>query len=164
MTDWDAQLPQIAELLAGANHVDVKTEPANVGLREFVAGMMAYEPGWLRTLYRVRGYAVRLIGLEGHGAPRAPRWTAAQVPMLLGQRASFFTVRLAIENQVWAVDVEERHLRAQLCVVAQGKAFRVVTIVHYKHWTGRLYFNVIRPFHHLVVTAMAHAGARGVPA
>jgi hypothetical protein len=40
---------------------------------------------------------------------------------------------------------------------------RVVTIVHYKHWTGRLYFNVIRPVHHFVVSGMARAGARGLP-
>jgi hypothetical protein len=163
MTDWNARLPQISELLAGADHVDVKTECSSVGLREFVAAMMAYEPGWVRVLFRLRKHFVRLIGLRQDGVPTAPRWTPAQVPMLAGERASFFTVRKAVEGAVWAADVEERHLRAQLCVVAEGGQFCVVTIVHYKHWTGRLYFNVIRPFHHFVVSGMAHAGARGLP-
>lgn len=162
MTDWSAQLPQISELLAGADHVDVKTERSRVGLREFVAAMMAYEPAWVRGLFRLRSYVVRLIGLRQDGVPTAPRWTPAEVPMLPGKRASFFTVRKAVEGAVWAADVEERHLRAQLCVLAEGTQYRVVTIVHYKHWTGRLYFNVIRPFHHFVVSGMAHAGARGL--
>jgi hypothetical protein len=96
------------------------------------------------------------------GIPTAPRWTPEEVPVQAGQRASFFTVRKAVDGAVWAAEVEERHLRAHLCVVAQGEQYRVVTIVHYKHWTGRLYFNAIRPFHHLVVSGMAHAGARGL--
>lgn len=162
MTDWNARLPQISELLAGADHVDVKTQRSSVGLREFVAAMMAYEPGWVRFLFGLRKHFVRLIGLRQDGVPTAPRWTPAQVPMFAGERASFFTVRKAVEGAVWAADVEERHLRAQLCVVVEGEQFRVVTIVHYKHWTGRLYFNVIRPLHHFVVSGMAHAGARGL--
>ena len=163
MTDWIARLPQISELLAGADHIDVKSKRSRVALREFVAAMMAYEPSWVRWLYRLRKQLVRLIGLRQTGIPSAPRWTPAEVPMRAGQRASFFTVRKAVEGVLWAVDVEERHLRAQLCVLAEGEQYRVVTIVHYKHWTGRLYFNVIRPVHHFVVSGMARAGARGLP-
>jgi hypothetical protein len=162
MTSWSAELPEISELLAGADHVDVKTARSQVSLREFVAAMMAYEPGWVRALFRLRKHLVRLIGLRQEGLPTAPRWAPEDVPMRAGERASFFTVRKAVEGAVWAADVEERHLRAQLCVLAEGELYRVVTIVHYKHWTGRLYFNVIRPFHHFVVSGMAHAGARGV--
>ena len=38
--------------------------------------------------------------------------------------------------------------------------YYIVIIVHYLHWTGPVYFNLIRPFHHLVVWRMARAGAR----
>src|SRR5687767_1590070 len=123
MTDWIARLPQISELLARADHVDVKTERSRVSLREFVAAMMSYEPGWVRFLFAVRKYLVRLIGLRQDGIPTAPRWTPEEVPMQTGQRASFFTVRKAVEGAVWAAEVEERHLRAQLCVVAQGEQY-----------------------------------------
>ena len=34
-----------------------------------------------------------------------------------------------------------------------------VPIVDYRHWTGPVYFNVIRPFHHLVVAAMLRSAA-----
>lgn len=30
----------------------------------------------------------------------------------------------------------------------------VVTVVHYRNWKGPLYFNLIRPFHHLVLGGM----------
>ncbi|MCP5103876.1 MAG: DUF2867 domain-containing protein, partial [bacterium] len=36
----------------------------------------------------------------------------------------------------------------------------VVTIVHYKHWTGPVYFNLIRPFHHLVIRRMMKAALK----
>jgi hypothetical protein len=38
--------------------------------------------------------------------------------------------------------------------------YYIVTIVHYLHWTGPVYFNLIRPFHHLVVARMARAGSQ----
>jgi len=36
----------------------------------------------------------------------------------------------------------------------------VVTVVRYHAWNGPVYFNMIRPFHHLVVGRMAAAGVR----
>lgn len=67
-------------LLGGADYVDVKTADSSVSLREFVAAMLAYEPWWVRWLFKVRGQLVRLIGLRQPSLPPAPRWTAADVP------------------------------------------------------------------------------------
>jgi hypothetical protein len=39
--------------------------------------------------------------------------------------------------------------------------FHVATVVNYCHWTGPVYFSVVRPFHHLVVRQMMRAAARG---
>ena len=46
-------------------------------------------------------------------------------------------------------------------VARQKNRFYIMTVVHYKHWTGPVYFNMIRPFHHLVVRRMALAGLKG---
>ncbi|WP_218919788.1 DUF2867 domain-containing protein [Streptosporangium roseum] len=54
----------------------------------------------------------------------------------------------------------ESHLTACLAVVAEPGRFHVVTVVKYHRWTGPVYFNAIRPFHHLVVLGMARAGVR----
>jgi hypothetical protein len=150
----------LASVTEGADHVDVKTVESDVSLREFLASMLAYQPGWVSALYGVRKGFVRLLGMKQQGIPTAPRFTPETVPMTVGEKASFFTVRRAEEDRVWVADAEESHLRATLAVVHEGRSFHVVTVVHYKSWAGPVYFNVIRPFHHVVVKAMARAGAQ----
>ena len=163
------RIPELVPLLKDADHVDVKVVAGGVTLREFLAGLAGYQPGWVTLLYGVRRGFVRLLGMRQGGIPHAARLRPAQVPMQAGAKFLFFTVRLAGEDRYWAAEAEDRHLRATLAVVAAplggGRTrFYVVTIVHYHHWTGPVYFNVIRPFHHLVVGGMARAGARGNPA
>ena len=47
--------------------------------------------------------------------------------------------------------------------LANGRRhFSVLTIVSYRGWTGPVYFNVIRPFHDLVVGGMVRAGTRAI--
>jgi hypothetical protein len=82
-----------------------------------------------------------------------------------GDEVLFFTVREAEKGRYWIAETpKDRHLAAFVAVLAHASAsrsatvFHVVTIVHYKHWTGPVYFNLIRPFHHLVVSRMARAG------
>ncbi len=79
---------------------------------------------------------------------------------------AFFTVRMVKEEQYWIAEAKYTHLSALLGVVVeplpdqQQKRFHVMTIVSYHNWTGLVYFNTIRPFHHLVVGRMAMAGVR----
>ena len=85
--------------------------------------------------------------------------------MQIGKRAAFFTVCMAEEGRYWFAYNSDKHLKGTLGVVVepladQHKRFHVVTIVHYHNWTGPVYFQVIRPFHHLVVTRMAQAGRK----
>ncbi len=159
------QIPELAPLLKDADHVDVKIVEGRVTLREFLAGLAGYQPGWVTALYGVRRVFVRVLGMRQPGIPHALRLRPAQVPMTAGAKFSFFTVHGAQEDRYWAAETSDTHLTAALAVVAVplggGRTrFYVVTIVHYHHWTGPVYFNVIRPFHHLVVGNMARAGVR----
>lgn len=151
--------PELAKFLAHADHVDVHRVRTERPLRSFIAASFAYQPRWITFLYAVRMRLVRLIGLHQEGMPEPTRWRAEDVPMKPGDAASFFTVQAAREDQLWVAGVEERHLRGTLAILREASGYALVTIVHYRHWTGRLYFNLIRPFHHLVVMAMARAGA-----
>lgn len=153
--------PELAAFLARADHVDVHRVRTERPLRAFIAATFGYQPRWIAFLYAVRKRFVRLIGLEQEGMPEAVRWRPEDVPMQAGDAASFFTVQAAREDRLWVASVEERHLRGTLAIVREARGYALVTIVHYRHWTGRLYFNLIRPFHHLVVMAMARAGALG---
>ena len=156
------EAPEIAPLMEGADHIDIKTVEGPLTLREFIAGLFAYQPAWMTFLYHVRGWFVRLLGMTQEGVPQAMQMRPEDVPMSAGKPAAFFTVALAEEERYWFAGISESHLTAQLGVVVEPLAdganrFHVVTVVHYHRWTGPVYFNVIRPFHHLVVYRMAKA-------
>ena len=162
-----SQIPQIAQLLKGSNYIDVKTIEGQTSLRQFIASMLSYYPGWIVFLYRIRTILVKLLGLVEHPAPEAPPKLGPQdVSFVVGETVTFFTVWLAEETHFWVGETpDDKHLRAYFGVVVEPmedhrKRFHVATIVYYKHWTGPVYFNLIRPFHHLVVGRMMRAGVQ----
>lgn len=157
-----ARIPQLMPLLDHADHVDVKTITGAVTMREFIAAMMGYQPGWVTFLYRVRAVFVRFLGMRQRGVPHAPRLKPEDVGMQPGCRVGFFTVRMAAEDRYWVGEVNDSHLLAALGVVVEPlqdnrRRFHVLTVVYYHNRAGRVYFNVIRPFHHLVVGRMVRA-------
>jgi hypothetical protein len=159
--------PEISKLLNGADHADVKTVEGSVSLRQFIASMLSYYPRWIVFLYGVRAVFVRLLGMRQPAGPHElPNLRAEDIAMTPGEKATFFTVRHAKEETFWIVETpEDKHLNAFFGIIVEPiiderKRFHVITIVHYKHWTGPVYFNTIRPFHHLVVSRMARAGVK----
>lgn len=157
------QIPQIAALTQNADHVDVKTVEGNVPMQAFIAGMVAYQPGWVTFLYGVRWVFVRLLGMTQKGVPRPPKTPPKTIPMTPGQNLSFFTVKAAEDERFWIGGATDSHLTAHLGIVVEPlkngqKRFYAITVVHYHQWTGPVYFNVIRPFHHLVVGSMMKGG------
>ena len=161
------QIPEMAPLFERSDYVDIKTVAGRTQLRRFIAAMLSYYPWWVVMLYRIRTVLVKILGLVEHEAPEVlPKLQAEDVSFVAGDTVTFFTVRLAKEEEYWISETpEDKHLKAYFAVVAEPLAesrncFHVVTIVHYKHWTGPVYFNLIRPFHHLVVSRMARAGVQ----
>jgi hypothetical protein len=148
------------------DHADVKTIESVVTLRSFISGMLSYYPWWIVVLYRFREFLVKILGLVRHEKPEVlPFIKPEALSFELGQNASFFIVRTAKENTYWVSETpEDKHLKAYFGVVAEALGerltrFHVFTTVKYIHWTGPVYFNLIRPFHHLVVSRMMKAGA-----
>ncbi|MFK7803417.1 MAG: DUF2867 domain-containing protein [Anaerolineae bacterium] len=160
------QVPEIAELVADADHLDVKTFEGEVNLREFLANMLSYYPGWIRSLYRVRWFFVRMLGMKQTGVPQMEKIRPEDLHFTAGESAGFFEVKAAAEGHFYMAGATESHLTAHLGVVreplsAGASRYHVLTIVHYHSWAGPVYFNVIRPFHHLVVNQMGKAGIGG---
>ncbi|RYZ39623.1 MAG: DUF2867 domain-containing protein [Myxococcaceae bacterium] len=161
-------LPEVLRPFAeGADHVDVKTVESEATQREFLAALLSYQPAWVKALFGVRAVFVRLLGMRQHRQPRSRRLRPEDVPMTPGSAASFFIVRHAEEGHVWVVAAKDKHLDATLAVVVEPapgggarRRFHVVTLVHYRNRAGPVYFNFIRPLHHLVVGSMARSAAR----
>ena len=174
---WPSVRPELASVMAGADHVDQKVAQGDATLRQFLAAMMTF-PWWVRVLFGARGVLARALGLRrrrvlGRSAPArggalplpAGRRIPGELPLYGGWRVGVFTTQAYEEGRFWLGEVDEdRHLHAWLAVTVdgqgQGRTFRVCTVVKYKHWTGPLYFNLIRPFHHLVLRAAARRAAR----
>jgi hypothetical protein len=158
--------PELEEFFRDADYIDVKHIDAETNLRTFVAGMLSYYPWWLVALYRIREILVSLFGLVRHEKPeRLPLFSAEDISFVSGDNVSFFIVRKAEEESYWLSETPpDKHLFAYFGITAEKQSsgltrFEVVTAIRYLHWTGPVYFNLIRPFHHLVVSKMMRAGA-----
>lgn len=163
-------IPQLKNLIENADVVDIKTIQTQTELRTFIAGMLSYSPRWLTILYGIRWFFVRLLGMKQEGIPTGKQLLPADISMTPGNVsmkpsdvASIFQVTMADEPYYWVAEAAEKHLIAQIGTIAINGGYVVLTLVHYQHWTGPLYFNVIRPFHHLVVRQMMKAGAKHQP-
>ncbi|MFW5489380.1 MAG: DUF2867 domain-containing protein [Desulfovibrio sp.] len=158
-------IPEIAALCDGADHVDVKQTVSTKSLREFIAAALSYMPGWMVALYKVRAVFVRLLGLKQDGYPGKNKVAPQDVIFTPGDMGTFFKVKGGQEDQYWIAGATEKHLSGYLAIAADPlpdgtKRFHLATIVYYHHWTGRIYFNIIRPLHHVVVWAMLRHAAR----
>ena len=157
--------PELAGLLSDADHIDVKTAESQASLREFVAGAIGRQSGWMKALFRARAVLARMLRLRDPDVPVGGPLRPEEISFIPGDKIAFFTVTDAAEDRYIVLEAADNHLTGWLAIVttpsADGHArFEVVTVVKYHRWTGPLYFNLIRPFHHLVVTRMTSAGAR----
>lgn len=148
-----------------ADHTDIKTIEGEISLRHFISAMLSYYPWWILFLYRIRAFLVSVLGLVKHETPDVlPSIRPEDLSFTPGENASFFIVTLAKENVYWISETpEDKHLKAFFGVVAEAMSnqvtrFHVFTSVKYIHWTGPIYFTIIRPFHHLVVSSMMRYG------
>jgi hypothetical protein len=159
------QFSELEKYFAKADFIDVKVFEGDASLRKFIASMLSYYPWWIVQLYRVRKLLVGILGLVKHEAPEElPDLQPEEVSFTPGENVTFFTVRCAKEDRFWVSETPaDKHLQAYFGVVKEPVSnsinrFYVITAVFYKHWTGPVYFNLIRPFHHLVVSRMARYG------
>ncbi|MCK5163947.1 MAG: DUF2867 domain-containing protein [Desulfobacula sp.] len=151
--------------LEGADHIDIKQYEGRKDLQQFIAALLSYYPWWLAGLYRIRKVFVRCLGMTQEPVPKNFGINADDISMIPGEMVAFFKVEKAQKDHFWIAAAEDRHLKGLIGVVmertdAGSNRYHLITIVHYKHWSGPIYFNVIRPFHHLVVHAMALHGIR----
>jgi hypothetical protein len=161
------ELKKLTGYIEHADYTDIKMFKGPVSLRQFIAGMLSYYPWWIVGLYRIRTIVVKILGLVEHKAPEVlPDLKPQEISFIPGKRVTFFIVRKAKEDSYWISETpEDNHLRAYFSVLVKPlnheiNQFSVVTAIYYKHWTGPVYFNLIRPFHHLVVSQMARAGLK----
>ena len=159
-------IKEIRALFEAADYIGVKTVEAEISLEQFLVKIFSYRPTLIRMLYRLRAPLVRLLGFKQDPLPDMDEWIPDEFPMLACGTVWFFTVQRVRKDQFWIAGCpRDRHLDADMAVVARPldrrrTRFYLVTVVRYKHWTGPLYFNLIRLFNLFLVNRMAHCAAR----
>jgi hypothetical protein len=164
--DYLCSIKEIRALFEGADYIGIKTVEAEDSLERFLINIFSYRPALIRLLYRLRAPLVRLLGFKQEPLPALDEWIPAEFPMFPCGAVWFFTVQKVKNDHFWIAGCpRDRHLDADMAVVArqlagQRKRFYLVTVVRYKHWTGPVYFNLIRLFNLFLVNRMAHRAAR----
>ena len=165
----NTEVKLIAELVESADHIDVKHITSSASMREFLAAAFGWRPLWLRGLFAARAVLAKAIRLDESIPPRTPALTPAGLDLTPGGKVEFFTVVAAEEDRYTVLEASDNHLAGYLIVqaspcgateTATENRYEVATVVQYRRLAGRFYFNLIRPFHHIVVWRMITAGSK----
>ena len=163
--DYIRSFPVFSDLLRDADHADVKSIESDKSLPEFLSACLSYRPGWMRFLYWIRSGLARFLGLRMTSVPPSERMPPEAISFTPGDSVDFLTVTASEKDAYWVGEASDKHLSGYLGVIAEALEdsrirYRLLTVVHYRHWTGPVYFNIIRPFHHIIVRAMAKYAAK----
>lgn len=153
-------LHELDDLVPVVDEIDVKTARGDVTLREFIAGALGQSPLWVKGLFAVRIAVAAVLRLETT-VPDSRRMRPETVSFTPGEKDAFFTVVRGEEDHYLLLKIADNHLMAYLAIITDNErpaTFKVVTLVQYLRPAGRFYYNLIRPFHHLVMLSMCRAG------
>jgi hypothetical protein len=154
-------LHELDDLIPVVDEIDVKTARGDVTLREFVAGSLSYGPLWVKGLFAVRFLVAAALRLETATVPELRRVRPETVSFTPGEKNAFFTVMRGEEDHYLLLKISDNHLIGYLAFITDNERparFQVVTLVQYLRPAGRFYYNLIRPFHHVLMLSMCRAG------
>jgi hypothetical protein len=154
-------LHELDDLIPVVDEIDVKTARGNMTLREFTAAALGHSPLWVKGLFAARMAVAAVLRLETTGVPDSRRLRPDTVSFTPGEKNAFFTVVRGEDDHYLLLKIADNHLMAYLAIITDNErpaTFKVVTLVQYLRPAGRVYYNLIRPFHHLVLLSMCRAG------
>ncbi|WP_371405508.1 DUF2867 domain-containing protein [Kribbella sp. NBC_00662] len=154
-------LHELDDLIPVVDEIDVKTARGDVTLREFTAGALSHSPLWVKGLFAIRIAVAMVLRLETATVPDSRRLRPETVSFTPGEKDAFFTVVRGEEDHYLLLKVSDNHLIGYLAIITDNErpaTFKVVTLVQFLRPAGRFYYNLIRPFHHLVLLSMCRAG------
>jgi uncharacterized protein DUF2867 len=154
-------LHELDDLIPVMDEIDVKTARGDVTLREFIAGALSHSPLWVKGLFAARIAVATVLRLETATVPDSRRIRPETVSFTPGEKNAFFTVVRGQEDHYLLLRISDNHLIGYLAFFTDNErpaTFKVVTLVQFLRPAGRFYYNLIRPFHHLVLLSMCRAG------
>ncbi len=114
---------------------------------ELYIRIFSHSPKWLKILMKIRNKVVSTLGLKVGSEEGEIK------KLKVGERAGMFVIYDISEDEVIAGE-DNIHLDFRVSVLKQEEAVIVSTLVHYNNIFGKVYMNVIKPFHRLAVKAV----------
>ena len=139
------------------DYFEVRSVSTTLTLPEVVAAIFNYSPGWVRSLLVLRRILASVLRLKQVRWKQSPILKPEDISFRRGASETKFKVIHGKCNRYWVSEAPaDRHLEARIAVVLHPvgedkNTYQLITWVKYLHWSGRLYFNLIRPFHHMIV-------------
>ena len=112
-----------------------------------MAAFWTTSPAWLKFLFRLRDLLVRPFGLKTGEGPSREKLEEA---LNNGESCGFMSVAERTADET-IVALDDKHLVAYMSIYIEGGEVFASTVVKYHNKLGVVYFNLIRPFHILVV-------------
>lgn len=166
MSRLDPMYLDTERFTASAHHLDAVSAYTSLSLRECISNALSWQPTWLKILFLARGGLARLMRLQHPSSGSSRPLRPEEISFHPGDRLAFFKISAGKDDAFLVLTAADTHLVGHLIIevdptdAGTERKFRIITAVQYRRWTGRLYFNIIRPFHHLVMHRMIAAARR----
>lgn len=136
------KIPIVGDILEARDHFDISCITCDKSLILFKDKLVSYHPDWIKALYQVREFFLKIL----------------KIPQVKNFEPVYTTVATD-ELSFWIGVIKDSHLTAHLGILKEITTdhipvFYVFSIVHFYSFKGKIYFSIIRPFHHLVVHFM----------
>lgn len=140
-----------------ADHSDIHTymvEAKHLSADDIQVAFWTNSPKWVQRLMDLRNSLVKLVGLKGGKENKE----AYEECIRSGNTYGMVSIPAKSENET-VLRLDDAHLSALISVHIQHleghkKLVSATTLVHFRNRLGRIYFFLIKPFHHLVVKGM----------
>jgi hypothetical protein len=120
--------------------------------------IFAYMPSWVGYLMNIRNACVALFGFSV-GTGKESGMSPQGEEMEIGDKAGFLIVTEKTEFEIIS-KAEDKHMAFYLSVAIKADDVVVSTLVNQKTLIGRIYVNLILPFHYVIARCVINNAIR----
>jgi len=107
--------------------------------------IFSHMPPWVNVLMKIRNRVVSIFGFEVGSDNLKPKSDELEI----GDRAGFLTISEKYQNEIIS-RAEDKHMEFYISVAVPDNQIVVSTLVNQKTLIGRVYVNLILPFHYVI--------------
>jgi hypothetical protein len=128
----------------------VQTKKQNLDIEEVITAFFSTTPKWIDYLFELRHNIVALLGLKTN----SNTIIEFNYPLQAGEKIGFFEIFEVSETEI-ILGENDTHLDFRVLVrIEKENQISVETLVEFKNFFGKTYFQIIKPFHKLIVASM----------